>query len=67
MNGPICGINECMVPYWHGRPCLQAIVSLVYMVLIPIYGTGSEKMSYRYIYIKVIKMIHFKIATSPEP
>ena len=24
-------------------------------------------MSYRYIYIKVIKMIHFKIATSPEP
>ena len=32
-----------------------------------LYGTGSEKMSYRYIYIKVIKMIHFKIATSPEP
>ena len=36
-------------------------------IYISIYGTGSEKMSYRYIFIKVIKMIHFKIATSPEP
>ena len=35
-------------------------------VKVTIYGTVSEKMIHRYIYIKVIKMIHVRIAITLE-
>ena len=39
----------------------------VYMIYLLLSGTVHAKIAYRVYIYKVIKMIHFEIATSPEP